>query len=377
MKKNNQNTEFAEPNPESILNKRYRVQDICGRGATGIVLSCIDLSSNREVAVKKFFKDKMSKKLEERISEETKLILKSEYLAKAESLFIEKGYYHLVMPFIQGENLRNIITINNIISEVNAVYYSLCLTKAAGAFHAIGMICTDIKPENTMINLEGKAILIDLTCFEYIGSSSQISLGTKPYAAPEFFLKETLSASTDIYSIGVLLFEMLIGNEKFINTSNSWELCLRRGIKPDISDIKKSFPEAWSIIDRAIEVNPKRRYKDAKSLFDDLLNYYRAIGGLPALQEKKAILQCLPGHELLLKQGKYVFGREILSTSNFYISEKHFETDFDGNSNLLIRDLDSSNSTRVNGQKIGKQWTKLDNNDIIQAANLSIKVRII
>ena len=90
MKKNNQNTEFAEPNPESILNKRYRVQDICGRGATGIVLSCIDLSSNREVAVKKFFKDKMSKKLEERISEETKLILKSEYLAKAESLFIEK-----------------------------------------------------------------------------------------------------------------------------------------------------------------------------------------------------------------------------------------------------------------------------------------------
>lgn len=364
------------PKVGSMINKRYKVTDIIGTGGTAIVLHCRDCRTSREIALKRYLPDKLTKNLQKKVFAETKLLINSDYLVIAEGCFQENGYLHSIMPFVEGDNLCDILDSRERIDVVPAIYTALCLTKAASDLHTACVISTDIKLDNTIITPEGIAKLIDLTCFEKIGYRAKVSLGTIPYAAPELVNHDYLYESTDLYSIGVVLCAMLIGSDEFSKLSSSWELNIKRGIKLDIAILERNYPEPASIINRTIAPKMYMRYKCAKELFNDLLKYYNSITGLPAKKSKLKLL-CKNGKELCVQEGRIVIGRNAIDVRNFIISEKHFEIKFDGETDIKVRDVGSTNGTYImRGKKLGNRWVKLKDTDVIQIGNVQLMVKV-
>lgn len=353
--------------------KNYEVVDVIGSGFTSVVYVCLDRSSGRKIAVKRFYPDKMNAQLEARIHEEPKLKIKSNYVVKGEESFTEGDIIHLVMPYVEGKSLREVLDANGRIDIPLAVYTSICLAIAACDLSAARIISSDIKTENIMITKNGIVKLIDLGCFERIGKKAEISMGTWPFCAPELINHEVLYESTDVYSIGVVFLEMITEPEEFKRETDLWEVNIKRGIKHDLSFLKKPFPEAAHIIGRALEPNPKKRYKTAKELHAELLVYYNSIAG--NIKEKALFFLLSNGKRLVIKKGKNTIGRNLIDPSNPYISANHLIIDFDGY-DLKVCDNKSVNGTAVNGTRIGMNWVNVRDTDVIQMANVSFQVRL-
>lgn len=367
------------PKKGDILNGRYLVKDIIGDGATGIALSCTDLKTGKTVVVKRIFQENLTPALEKKIRTEPKLNIASRYLVKAEEFFQEDGFMHLAMPFVPGESLRRVIDEQGRIDEETAVYITICLTEAASDMHKIMLVDTDLKPENTIITPEGYVKVIDINCFESVGLKAEVSLGTPPYAPPELSQHGILYEATDIFAIGVILLEMLVGAEELDRVSKRWAWCFDHGIKPDISTAEGDYPRAGTIIRKAIEPAPDRRYRNTAELIQELRPYYDSLTGCSSNPEpecRRLILLCEDGLKLKLREGSNILGRRKLDATNPYVSEDHFEIEFNGSS-ARIRDLDSTNKTRVNGTKIGKSWVSLNDSDFIIAANMKLLVQMV
>ena len=363
------------PNVGCLMNKRYEVIDVSGEGNTAIVLKCKDKVAKRDMAVKRFFPDKLTKEIKRKIADEPKLGIKSDQLVFAEQSFREKGFYHLVMSYIDGQCLGEILASGITIEPITAVNIALYMTKAVDDLHKINYVSTDIKPDNTMITPEGKTVLIDNTFCEKKGSKAQVSKGTVPYAPYELLNNERLHASTDTFSIVIVLCELLMEVSEFENISGSWELDIKRGLKPDISLINSKYPEIGRIADRALEPNPEGRFTSAYDLYKELYAYYNLLAGVSSLKPQLRLL-FRNGKELCFNQGTAKIGRNMIDAYNFMISECHFELEYNGNGVGKIRDTNSRNGTSVNGTRVGDDWTQINDSDVIQVANIQLDVRI-
>jgi len=352
------------------------VEDVSGTGATAIVFRCLDIKTKKKKCVKSFFRDKMTKKLGQRVQSEPQLSIRSIYVVKAEEYFYD-GYMNLAMPYVDGQTLRDILVMHNAIDKPHALYIALCLAQAANDLHRVGILSTDIKPENTMITSEGIAKLIDITCYEIIGKTPFLSSGTEPYASRELLERHCLTIYTDIYSIGVILYEMLIGTEEFDRMLGLWETNIKAGGMPDISFVERNYPNVAVIISKSINPNANYRYKNSDSLLNDLLSLYASVTGYASTKEKSLVLVlCSDGRELSIKEKAVIIGRNHIDSMNYYISEEHFEVGFRGNSLARIRDRESVNGTFVNGMKLNGEWMSLHDKDIIQIADVSISVKL-
>jgi serine/threonine-protein kinase len=370
------------PGKDSFI-RQYQVLDIAGEGGTAIVLRCKDKQTNEVKALKKFSQDTLTENLANKAIAESQLNIKSDYLVLAEEAFTEDDYLYLVMPFVEGESLRNILELRNNVDLTFAAYTALCLAKAAGDLHKYQILSTDIKPDNIIVSPNMVSRLIDLACFERIGHKAEVSLGTMPYSPQEIYNKNRLYASTDISSIGIVMYEMLVGLEEFKRISSDLDLAVKRGIKTDLSPVSSICPKVSSIIAKAIEPDPSNRYQTAHDLYQELLPYYNSLIGVQINSTNENMLRLVCGHgkEIRVHPGKAIIGRNEIEKQNRSISEKHFEIDFDGKDNAKIRDVGSTNGTYVNGQKIGSNWVGINDSDIIQipviqVQGIQIKVRI-
>jgi len=362
------------PKAGSVIKSRYIVKDVIATGGTAIVLECTDRVHDKKVAVKRFYADKLTTKLRSKVFAEAELNIKSDYCVIAERAFDYTGFLHLAMPYAEGKSLRDILETENSINISRAVYISLCITKAASDLHAARILSTDIKPENSIVSSESIARLIDFSCFESVGNKAEVSLGTVPYAAPELIRQEKLSEAIDIYSIGMVFYEMLAGMTVFSKQSADFDLYTRRGLKFDIySPIKSCYPEAASIISRAIEPKPERRWNSADELFAKLISYYDSLSGNP--KSPKVFLLLNNGRKIYLSSGKSVLGRSDIEIQNYFISSRHFEIDV-ANGDAYIRDMGSRNGTSLNRQRVGGEWVKLQNTDTIEIADTKVIVGV-
>ena len=166
---------------------------------------------------------------------------------------------------------------------------------------------------------------------------------------------------------------MSVGSQEFEQIVNSWELNIKRGIKPDLSFMSDAHPEIRNIVDRAIEPAPSNRHNNAYDLFCELLALYNSLSGVTS--EKIIRLRCEHGKEIYIQKGITTIGRNMIDPPVCFISDKHFELDFDGNS-AKIRDVGSTNGTLLNGQLIGNNWVNISNDDVIQIADFQIELEI-
>lgn len=206
-----------------------RENDIVGQGATGIVREAKRNEDNFPVAIKTIEKSKMKYLAIVKNEIKISLSLKHENIIKCYEVFEDENHVHFVLDFIKGGDLLdNIIgTTNHRLSENNSLNFLIQLLTALDYLHNTMKIChRDIKPENILINYtpEGEPILkiIDFGFACFIPESGQMEekLGTPVYQAPEMVDDKKYDYKVDLWSLGILLINMITGAEPFSSNPN-------------------------------------------------------------------------------------------------------------------------------------------------------------
>jgi len=352
------NSELYPPTGSMI--GKYTVIDIAGcPGGTAIVLICED-SSGKKFAIKRFYADKISDKMRERIYEESNMNLKSSYLVTSMRVFEDDGYIHSVMPFIRGKSLSDILCCGDGVAEAEVIHLGTHLAIAACDMHRQKLLFTDIKPENILINAIGHVKMIDLTCFERIGKPPEISLGTEPYAAPELAQRQRLSEATDIYSIGMVMHEALVGTNAFITED----------FESQLSSMSSRFPRISRIITKSTEPNQQKRYQTARTLLNDLNGLKNSSS-----TQKEFSFRRNGGEKFKIPVGSFTLGRKELAPQNLYMSEKQFEFDFDGMI-AQVRAISNKNQAFLNNTPISNSWMKIQDSSQLKIADIKLRFNL-
>lgn len=184
----------------------------------------------------------------------------------------EDGLYYMVMEFVDGQDLHALHQTGGV-DMPQAVDLMLQVAQGLGDAHDHGVLHRDLKPENVMVNNKGQAILMDFGIARLVSADTRLtqtgmSIGTPQYMAPEQLMGEKeITAAADVYALGVMLYELLVGEQPFrantpaaamVKTIND-PLPLPRASNP-------SIPEGLeNVILRACAKDPEQRYADAGS----------------------------------------------------------------------------------------------------------------
>ncbi len=199
--------------------------------------------------------------------------------------FVEEwGQYFLVMEYINGPTLKQLIGQNRQLQPLQAIDIAAQVCDVLQVAHARGFIHRDIKPQNIMLtwsagstngSIQGERALVKLTDFGIVRvveegglTNSGIVLGTADYLSPEQARGETLTASSDLYSLGVVMFEMLAGRPPFVGpTAVSIAMQHASTNPPALRQFNPMVPvSVEQIVMRTLEKEPEYRFQSAAEM---------------------------------------------------------------------------------------------------------------
>lgn len=266
---------------------RYVLQERIGTGGMARVYKALDTNLDRPVAIKilhEHLSDDPSFK--ERFENEAKLIASLNHPNIVQiydfNWYDRDGFpvYYMVMPYIPGKTLATILDeyalTNTRMPHDNVLRLTMELADALGYAHAAGMIHRDVKPANIILNERGQAILTDFGIARLIESSrltqDGISTGTPAYMSPEQATGLPGDGRSDLYALGVILYELLIGHPPY-NDENGMSLMLKH-LNAPVPLVTDTLPQASPALDeliaKALAKAPSDRYQTAAEFSDAL-----------------------------------------------------------------------------------------------------------
>ncbi|MCP4538374.1 MAG: serine/threonine protein kinase [Chloroflexi bacterium] len=214
--------------PGQIVYDRYRVITLLSPGGMSAVYEVIDTTLSLRCALKEMMpypgtSDTALPQLREQFQQEARLLaeLRHPSLPRVTDHFEEDGNVYLVMDYIYGKRLDQVITQNNSLSENRVLDWARQLMEALAYCHKQGVIHRDVKPQNVIITSRGCAVLVDFGLAKLMDPSNPRTrtvmqgLGTPEYAPPEQYDTKDgrrTDSRTDIYSLGATLYHALVGN---------------------------------------------------------------------------------------------------------------------------------------------------------------------
>ncbi|HQR38771.1 MAG TPA: serine/threonine-protein kinase, partial [Blastocatellia bacterium] len=221
-----------------VIAERYRVEEIIGRGGMGVVYKARHLLLERPVAVKLLLTRLLAdEKAAQRFYREAQTMARVEH-PNAVAIFdfgvLDDGAAYIVMEHIDGETLRSLLGRVKRLGVDDAVAIANQICGAVEAAHRQGVVHRDLKPENIMFKHGDSGALVKVVDFGLakLGESSPEDgapiltsagelFGTPAYMAPEYYESDAIGAAADVYSIGVIVYEMLAGVAPFRGTIKS------------------------------------------------------------------------------------------------------------------------------------------------------------
>src|SRR6188768_599754 len=264
------------------LGSQYALEDEIGRGGMSVVYRALDLRLNRLVAVKVLPPDLAHDPgLRARFTREaqTAAQLSHAHIVPIYDVGERDGIAWLVMAMLTGGNLGTLLAHEHRLPVEEVRRFTREVADALDYAHQRGVIHRDIKPDNILIDHEsGRALVTDFGIAWAVEAASRltitgIAVGTPTYMSPEQAVGErTLDGRSDVYSLGVLAYQMLTGRVPF-SASNSMALLLKHVTerpKP-ISELRPDTPPAMvTAIERALMKSPEDRWPTAGTLRDAL-----------------------------------------------------------------------------------------------------------
>ena len=264
--------------PEQVLSGRYRVLRKIGGGGMADVYLCEDLTLGRRVALKVLLQRFLSDpNFVERFRREAKAAagLNQANLVSIYDWGEADGTYFIVMEYVEGETLKELVRRQGRLSGNEAVRISLQLLAALEFAHRTGIVHRDVKPQNVMIDRDGNVKVTDFGIAR-AGDSGMTEvgsiLGTAQYLAPEQARGQPVDERSDLYSVGIVLYEMLTGTVPFKGDS-AVTVALKHvnEMAAEPAQLVPGLPYALNqIVLKAIAKDPAQRYQTAEQFARDL-----------------------------------------------------------------------------------------------------------
>jgi serine/threonine-protein kinase len=201
--------------PGTMLANRYRVVALIKRGGMGEVYRAEDTKLGQEVALK-FVRGILSAETLGRLYEEVKIGRQVSHpsVCRLYDIVEHAGHTFLAMEYVDGEDLASLLERIGRLSPERALEITRDLLSGLAAVHERGIVHRDLKPANVMIDGHGRAHITDFGLAVPLGEARDSSAGTPSYMAPEQF-EGRATAKSDLYALGLVVFEMLTGRRFF------------------------------------------------------------------------------------------------------------------------------------------------------------------
>src|SRR5215210_1150414 len=289
------------------LNGRYRLDAQIGSGGMSTVYRAFDSVLERRVAVKLMHREIAADTDQlERFRREARAVaqLSHPHIVGVIDAGEEDGRPYIVFEYVEGETLKDRIRRHGRLPVDEAIAYAIEIARALGAAHARHIVHRDVKPQNVLIDEEGSAKVTDFGIARSLDEEGLTAegrvLGTTDYVSPEQALGRDVNGQCDIYSLGIVLFEMLTGDVPF-HGENQVAVAMRH-VREDLPDVQMRRPEVSAslaaILDRMTDKDLARRYPDAHTLVDDLEDELAAEAARSGRStgEATAVIATLPEH---------------------------------------------------------------------------------
>jgi len=257
----------------------YRILSLLGEGGMGVVYRAMDTKLQREVALK-FLSSRMIGDAEdrERFLNEARAAASLDHpnICAVHEIGEVDGLAYISMARLEGESLKDRLA-RGALDRDEAVDIARQIAEGMSEAHAGGVVHRDLKPGNIMISPKGRAVIMDFGLAKTSRSPdltrAGLPVGTAAYMSPEQARGQKVDARSDVWALGALLYEMLMGSKAFEGKHEPgiiYALCHERpaGLEPDHGTID---PGLKKILDRCLRKDPKERYESARELKDALV----------------------------------------------------------------------------------------------------------
>ena len=260
---------------------RYKVIGELGQGAMGVVYKAIDPLIDRIVAIKTI---SLNLALEEKEEYETRFYQEAKAAGRLSHPNIVTIYdvgksgdiAYIAMEFLQGRELRDVLNEEPLLPVDQVLDIVVQVAQGLAYAHEYGIVHRDVKPANIMVVRDGHVKITDFGIARMASAAARtetgIVLGSPKYMSPEQVLGKSIDQRSDIFSLGVMLYEMLTGQPPFVgDTINAIMYQTMNAVPRSPSILNPALPDMLNfIVAKALEKNPDDRYRDAGEFANDL-----------------------------------------------------------------------------------------------------------
>ena len=289
------------------MGNRYEILQLLGEGGMGAVYKAADREVDRVVALK-VIRPEMAANPEILARFKQELLLSSKVthrnVIRIYDLGEAEGVKFITMEFLEGETLHQILKTRKKLAIAEAVDIMEQVASGLAAAHREGIIHRDLKPANIMVDKNGRVVVMDFGLARTFSGDGMTQtgtmLGTIEYMSPEQAQGMDVKASSDIFTVGLMLYELLSGTTPFYAESAIASLLMRTQQRAaPLVNIDKNIPSTLSnIVVKCLEKDPVKRYQSAEHLDADLLTWQgrtgRTIVSAPSVRLRVDRARALP-----------------------------------------------------------------------------------
>jgi hypothetical protein len=300
----------------TTLNGRYRIEGEIGSGGMSTVYLAFDETLERPVAIKVLHREvSRDESALERFRREARLVaqISHPHVVMVIDAGEDDGHPYIVLEHVRGETLKDRIRRLGLLPVSEAVAYAIEIGRALEAAHERQLVHRDVKPQNVLIDEEGRAKVTDFGIARSLEfETRQLTaagrvVGTTDYVSPEQALGHDVTGQSDVYSLGIVLYEMLTGDVPFKGES-SVSVAMKH-VREGLPDVQRRRPEISAalaaVVERATAKDVANRYASAREMvrdLEDVLTYENARTGV-AEGEATTVLEQLSS-ELVSKASR-------------------------------------------------------------------------
>ncbi|MCK4645320.1 MAG: protein kinase [Candidatus Aminicenantes bacterium] len=275
---------------------RYEFMEELGTGGMGVVYKVFDKKIKEEVALKILKSEIASdEKTIERFSNELKLArkIRHENVCQMYDINEEEGTHYITMEYVPGEDLKGFIRRVGQLPVGKSISIAKQVCEGLSEAHRLGVVHRDLKPQNIMIDKEGNARIMDFGIARSVKgkgiTGAGMMIGTPEYMSPEQVEGKDVDQRSDIYSLGVNLYEMVTGRVPFEgDTPFTIGMKHKSETPKDPKELNAQIPEDLNrVILRCMEKDKENRYQSAGELRSELENIEKGIPATERVEPKK------------------------------------------------------------------------------------------
>ena len=263
----------------TLLNGRFRLEERLGSGGMSTVYLAFDETLERWVAIKLMHREYSSLPDQlERFRREARSAagLSHPHVVTVIDAGEDDGHPFIVLEYVEGSTLKERIRHDGPLQAAEAVAYAIEIGRALEAAHGARLVHRDIKPQNVLIDPDGRAKVTDFGIARSLEGDGMTQagrvLGTTDYVSPEQALGEPVTEQSDIYSLGICLYEMLAGSAPF--GGDTHVAVAMKHVREPMPDIRARRPEVSAalaaVVERATAKDRAQRYRSVGQMVDDL-----------------------------------------------------------------------------------------------------------